>query len=131
MGTHSLIRFSHTNRKPTCAVYQQFDGYPSGVGAKLAAFLVSRKLCNGISMTPPEHPATAWANGLGCLIAQYIKSAKDGAGGLYVEDIDTADEEWTYDVIAEGADIQVKVISESEAVFTGTPQQFKKWADEN
>ena len=133
MGTHSLIRFREKKDKPMCAIYQQFDGYPSGVGAGLAEFLVLRKMCNGIAIgEQPSAPATTWANGLGCLVAQYIAATKKGPGGLYVEDIDAPEEEWTYEVITDGEDdakLRVEVKSPvSEVVFTGTPQEFKEWA---
>ena len=86
-------------------------------------------MCNGIAIgKKPSAPATTWANGLGCLVAQYIEANKEGPGGLYVEDIDSPEEEWTYEVIEEGLKLRVEVKSpESEVVFTGTPQEFKDW----
>ncbi len=52
MGTRSTIAFITKAQDNTetqlCKIYQQFDGYLSGVGEKLARFLQSGKLVNGI-----------------------------------------------------------------------------------
>jgi hypothetical protein len=94
MGTHSLILFqTKTNGliEKYVVIYQQYDGYPSGVGLKLVNFIESKKIVNGYSDKYVQ------ANGFNCLIAQYISSFKDGAGNLYVEPMTTIlDEEWNY-----------------------------------
>ena len=48
MGTRSTTKFFNEHSdKPVCAIYQQYDGYLSGVGKELAEFLSDKKVING------------------------------------------------------------------------------------
>jgi hypothetical protein len=96
MGTRSLVRF-YSNSKtnlPLVVFYQQYDGYPSSVGIKLAKFLKDTKF-----------------NDIECLSAQYCSEFKKGQGFFYIYPVDSENEEWNYDVIVvEGSnDIDVRV----------------------
>jgi hypothetical protein len=43
MGTHSTIKFYNEYDIPLICIYQQWDGYISGVGYDLANFLKDKK----------------------------------------------------------------------------------------
>jgi hypothetical protein len=144
MGTGSLVRFIRRHGikkdKPKystiTAIYQQYDGYPkNGVGENLGKFLKSRKLCNGIPLQKNPFPATAWANGLECLAAQYIAQFKKGAGGLYVVAPDSENAVWTYEVLGDDEGfspeiVKVEAFSGEESKFQGDVEEFLKWAHE-
>ena len=98
MGTRSTTKFIAKRGEkltPLVNIYQQFDGYIDGVGHDLANFLKNKKIINGISS---GHDNSNYANGLGCLIAQYIKEFKKEVGNLYITDFEDK-EEYNYEVI--------------------------------
>lgn len=79
MGTRSTISF-YDDKEHYVSIYQQYDGYLSGVGQNLYDFLNSKTLVNGLSTRD-----NTVANGAGCLFAQFIKEFKTEPGGLYLE----------------------------------------------
>ena len=87
MGTRSVIKFQEDG-ETVCAIYQQFDGYPEGVGATLFEFLDDITIVNGLSVDQPKRVA----NGVGCLAAQFIAQHKNGAGGFYMTHPDDSQE---------------------------------------
>lgn len=92
MGTRSTIHFIRKRGEklePMVTIYQQFDGYIDGVGHELADFLLSKKIINGISSGQDNFH---YANGFGCLIAQYIREHKDSVGNLYITNLDDSQE---------------------------------------
>lgn len=98
MGTRSTTKFiikRGDKLTPILNVYQQYDGYISGVGHELAEFLLSKKIINGIGR---GQDAFDYANGFGCLVAQYIKEFKDKVGNLYITDFEDR-QEYNYEVI--------------------------------
>ena len=76
MVTRSVIQF-YEKDKFMCAIYQQFDGYLSGVGKELKDFIKSKEWVNG-------YQNDNQFNGFGCFIARYILQFKSGTGGLYI-----------------------------------------------
>ncbi len=74
------------------------DGYPSGHGADLAAFLSDRVLVNGFGT---DTPAKA-SNGVGCMAASLVMALKEeaGIGGIYLVAPGTEDhgEEYIYTI---------------------------------
>lgn len=107
MGTRSLTRFIDAAKleaggsQPLLAVYRQFDGYPTAMGADLKKLLGKLKLVNGLGVK------AGVANGMGCLAAQAIKGLKDEAGGVYVYPANTtpddAGSEWVYTIYGSDA----------------------------
>ena len=102
MGTRSTITFyrkdkDSTKETPYVRIYQQFDGYLEGVGMELLDWLDNKTLVNGIS----DYRDPDIANGLGCLIAQFIRDFKDEVGGLYIYPVtsDTSLIDYNYDVV--------------------------------
>jgi len=80
MGTRSITEVVDDNGDTLIAMYRQMDGYPSGMGADLAAFLDGFRVVNGLGFDNP--PKTA--NGLDCLAAQLVAEFKEGAGSIYM-----------------------------------------------
>lgn len=103
MGTRSTIGFIEAYNdskdkdrylyRKICKIYQQYDGYLSGVGQNLVDFLKSGKPVNGINSRDKKV-----FNGIGCLAAQYVAENKQGAGNLYITQL-TDTQEYNYDVI--------------------------------
>jgi hypothetical protein len=137
MGTRSVTRFiekiedSKTKKvaeNVICAIYQQFDGYPSGVGLEIAEFLKEFELVNGMS---GDRTLGKIANGIGCLSAQFIAKFKTEAGNLYMTSPDDR-QAYNYDIIVGwGAKptkpiIRVDMYDENgkKVTFEGTPEEF-------
>jgi len=109
MGTRSLTRIMDDG-KEICCIYRQFDGYPSGHGAALAAILAGTQIVNGMS-----GDYSKIHNGMGCLAASVIAKLKDGPGGIYLYAPGSKDcgEEYTYTITgAVGGEPQIAVDDE-------------------
>jgi hypothetical protein len=99
MGTRSLTFVYDDTRRVVC-MYRQFDGYPSGHGRELAAFLAGfDAVVNGLRVGETRKVA----NGMGCLAAQLVANFKVSSGGFYLYPTDTSDvgEEYEYHVYAD------------------------------
>ena len=106
MGTRSLT-YVYEDDAPVVCMYRQFDGYPSGHGAELAAFLASGELVDGLSIDD-----TKVFNGMCCLAAQMVAHFKKGPGGIYLMPPVVGadyDQEYEYHVRLEGAQLRVEV----------------------
>ena len=85
MGTRSTIEFIETydgKEIPIAKVYQQYDGYLAGVGKELCKWLIRKIMIDGIGL---DQHTPEYANGLGCLAAQYVHDFKNGVGDLYLD----------------------------------------------
>jgi hypothetical protein len=142
MGTRSTVKFieqvkdEKTNKvkeNVMCAIYQQWDGYASGVGLELAEFLNDIEMVNGISS---DRTMGKIANGIGCLSAQYIAHIKKEVGSVYMTYADDY-QGYDYEVIigyeGEGWNmkpsqpiirVQDLYMEEGQMDFEGTPQEF-------
>ena len=124
MGTRSLT-FVYDDGPyegiPVINMYRQFDGYPSGHGQELAAFLISGKLVNGIRIGSKN----VVFNGMGCLAAQLVAELKTEPGGFYLYPIDCTDcgQEYEYHVY----DNKVVVKNPGEVIFKGSWSEFYDW----
>lgn len=106
MGTRSLT-YVYEDDAPVVCMYRQFDGYPSGHGAELAAFLASGKLVNGLSSD-----ATKVFNGMCCLAAQMVAHFEKDPGAIYLIAPTPGEDhgqEYEYHVRLEGAQLRVEV----------------------
>lgn len=93
MGTRSVTRFFDGEDKQICALYAQYDGYPSGHGAALAKFLNGLLIVNGLRGGDEKT-----ANGMNCLAAMIIAHLKEGAGTYYLYGPDAEDQEFVYEI---------------------------------
>jgi hypothetical protein len=111
-------------------LYRQFDGYPSGHGAELAAFLAPLKMVNGYGIGTEAEPQF---NGMGCLAAQLVAKFKTGVGGFYIDNPEGAcDNDYTYTIEGNTFEpekgIRVSVIDyRGTKVFNGTVKAFTKF----
>jgi len=78
MGTRSITTVKDENGNKIIEMYQQYDGYPSGVGKDLFLFIKSKKMVNGIGSDKNVF------NGINCFTAQLVTEFKDGAGNTYL-----------------------------------------------
>lgn len=129
MGTHSLI-IMRTKVNGEIIVYtvlyQQFDGYPQGVGKKLLEFLKGMTIVNGIPFGSTEKAV----NGAGDLFAHLVYLFKkkgyyeematpDGAkiGGTYILPPSGFEhEEYNYIVTVENDKIKVSILEGDEPI---------------
>jgi hypothetical protein len=125
MGTRSTIKFY--SEVVLLSVYQQYDGYIRGVGHDLARWLSDKKVINGYGMQTREE---GYANGMGCLAAQYVADMKGGIGGFYLTTPKDR-QEYNYQVrYADGQfNIKVKRWDSNRAIFDGTPQELLKFEE--
>lgn len=130
MGTRSTTKFysEWDNKTVLLSVYQQYDGYVTGVGHDLARWLSDKKVINGISGQTREK---GYANGMGCLAAQYVSDMKGGIGGFYLTG-PTERQEYNYQVryINGQFNIKVKRWDSNHAIFDGTPQELLTFEEE-
>ena len=85
MGTRSTISFyqydeNHKEKQFYGSIYQQYDGYYSGVGAELQEMLAGKRIINGFSNETTE----THFNGIGCLGAWVISQFKTRIGECYL-----------------------------------------------
>lgn len=120
MGTRSTVKFysEYNQKNPILSVYQQFDGYLEGVGLSLAEFLKGKTVINGIQSG--QTMEDGFANGMGCLAAQYVANFKEKIGGFYLTNNDDS-QEYNYEVrfIDNALEISVDVDN-----FKGSIQEF-------
>lgn len=124
MGTRSTVKFYDGGQEPILSVYQQYDGYISGVGHKLAKFLAGKTVINGYNTTQTDKE---FANGMGCLAAQYVKEHKRGIGGFYITNKED-EQEYNYKVSQNGSGFIIEVY-DGEQLFIGSPEELLKQAE--
>jgi hypothetical protein len=81
MGTRSLTLVKD-GKATILIMYQQYDGYPSGVGAEYKKLFQGWRLCNGFGGT--ESTETKWSNGLQCFAATLVAKTKSKIGNVYL-----------------------------------------------
>lgn len=140
MGTRSIIKFYGeygTKKSELVTIYQQWDGYIEGVGFELAEWLMSKKICNGIS---DQTDKDGYCNGVDCLVAQFIRDFKKGIGNLYIVPSDCEKQDFNYEVIIDGTrtgnvndltQITVTNWDETEPIFVGKPSELLEYEEED
>jgi hypothetical protein len=117
MGTGSTVKFyDEVEDQPILSVYQQYDGYISGVGHDLANFLKDKKIVNGYNLG--QTMELGYANGVGCLAAQYVANSKKVIGGFYLTHAND-EQEYNYKVRVIDGKPQIEVDD-----FKGTPEEL-------
>lgn len=122
MATRSTIKFIEHN-KIIASIYKHWDGYIENLGIEIAEFLKDKKIICGISNQTMEQ---GYANGMGCLAAQFIKHIKEKIGDVYMANSDCYDEEYNYKISHNGEDFIIEV----NDIFKGTPQQLLTFKEE-
>ena len=131
MGTRSTTTV-YDGETPILTFYRQYDGYPSGHGQEIAAFLSGKPVVNGIS-----GDGTGIFNGPGDLAVRLLTALKgdaNDAGGLYAIGHDEAgDQDYHYDVVVtpcngygpdDRGSVIVKVKSYGTPIGEGSPEEF-------
>lgn len=116
MGTRSTVKFYDESDEPILCVSQQYDGYISGVGHDLAKFLKGKKIIYGFGLD--QTMENGFANGIGCLAAQYVVERKRGIGGFYLTTKDDK-EQFNYEVRFIDNNFIIKVEG-----FEGSPEEL-------
>ena len=114
MTTRSLTFVKDDTNCVLLNMYQQYDGYPSGLGTELYEFLKDITMVDGFY----PNAGNKIANGAGCLAAQIVAHFKDGPGGVYLRHPSSkdCDQEYEYHITADLSGITIKVV---EAGWTG------------
>ena len=132
MGTRATIHiakreegvsFSEIPEKKIVSIYNQYDGYPEGLGVTIADYLNGKRLVNGLGGS-----RDTVFNGLGCLAAQLIAEIKDGPGNVYIEDKDRPHGWLDYKYYVWGddnKDIWISIFDGDECIFVGKPKQLQ------
>jgi hypothetical protein len=144
MGTRSLTTvidtYNHEGKQYNIkylTMYRQMDGYPDGMGADLANFLLRGKLVNGIQIGGDEELTF---NGTGCLAAQLVAHFKKGCGGYYMVKPGSTGhgEEYRYEIVSDedNGTISIrayevgymnekkKYVNKTRKIFDGSPEEF-------
>lgn len=135
MSTRATITFYEGEQKMV-HLYHHWDGYVEGLGHDIASWLLTRTVVNGLGLKNPE----GVCNGVGCLVAQFIRDFKTEAGNLYVEPIDSADSDmidYHYKIVLDPkygkADdittISVTCWNDKEPIFVGKPSELLKFKE--
>lgn len=95
MGTRSLTVIKDKDME-ICVIYQQYDGYPSGVGKILKDICKDIKIINGFGGEKMGESA----NGMSCFAAQMVKARKEKIGNVYIYPTGTRDcgEDYVYTI---------------------------------
>jgi len=124
MGTRSNTVIVDSGDK-ILNLYRQMDGYPSGHGAELAAFLAPINLVNGYGT---DQKGGTFANGMGCLAAQLVAHLKTGIGGFYIENPNgECDNDYTYTIGRDGGPLKITVDEYGKRIFDGSVTKFVKF----
>ena len=109
-------------------LYRQQEGYISGHGVELLAFLEPMTIVNGITTG-----LTNIANGSGCLAAQMVAHFKKKVGDFYIMAPlgEVNENDYTYKVYVSGGPvyISIEVFREDDLIFSGTVNEFKKYVE--
>ena len=119
------VSFSEIQDKTVVEIYHHWDGYPEGLGVKLASYLDDKSIVNGIGSKDNEDFIF---NGLGCMAASIVAQLKDGPGNVYIED--RGSHAWIdYEYFIWGdtdKEIWISIFEDSECIFVGKPRQLLK-----
>ena len=117
------VSFSEIPDKTVVEIYHHWDGYPEGLGVKLASYLDDKSIVNGLGSKDNEDIVF---NGVGCMAASIVAQLKDGPGNVYIED--RGSHAWIdYEYFIWGdtdKEIWISIFEDSECIFVGKPTQL-------
>lgn len=103
MGTRSTIHV-YEGKQHVVGIYNQYDGYLSGIGGDLYEFLSKGRVVNGFNPSVDKLNF----NGAGCLAAKLVANFKEGTGGCYITDKKDR-QEYNYFIYVNNDQITIKV----------------------
>ena len=104
-------------------IYHHWDGYPEGLGVKLASYLDDKKITNGLS---GKNDYDVF-NGMGCLAASLVAKLKEGPGDVYIEDPKRRHGWIDYEYVVWGDDaksIWISIFDGDKCIFVGEPRRL-------
>ena len=117
------VSFSEIPDKTVVEIYHHWDGYPEGLGVKLASYLDDKSIVNGLGSKDNEDIVF---NGVGCMAASIVAQLKDGPGNVYIED--RGSHAWIdYEYFIWGdtdKEIWISIFEDSECIFVGKPEKL-------
>ena len=131
MGTRATIHiakreegvsFSEIPKKKLVSIYNQYDGYPDGLGVTLANYLLGTKIVNGLG-----GDRDTVFNGLGCMAASIIAELKEEAGNVYIDDPNSPHGWLDYEYVIWGSDhkdIWISIFDGNNCIFVGKPYKL-------
>lgn len=124
MGTRSTVKF-YSNEKNILSVYQQYDGYVSGVGEQLAHLFKKYQIVNGLPLYGEGH----YANGFEELALFYVMDNKDGSGNIYATTEDD-EQNFNYEIYSGMSTVQrIRVHVYGDTIFDGDLDGFMKFVE--
>ena len=117
------VSFSERPDKTIVDIYHHWDGYPEGLGVKLASYLDDKKITNGLS---GKNDYDVF-NGMGCLAASLVAELKEGPGDVYIEDPERRHGWIDYEYVVWGDDaksIWISIFDGDECIFVGEPRKL-------
>jgi len=123
------VSFSEEPNQTIVDIYSHWDGYPEGLGVKLASYLDGYHIVNGLGREGDK-----LFNGLGCMAASIIAELKDGPGNVYIEDKNRPHTWIDYEYYVWGDDhkgIWISIFSNDECIFVGKPEMLLEKYDTN
>ena len=113
------VSFSEIPDKTIVDIYNHWDGYPEGLGVKLASYLNGYHIVNGLGRDDDK-----LFNGNGCMAASIIAHLKERPGDIYVEPRES--HSWIdYHYYVWGnyyKSIWISIFDGDECIFVGKPQ---------
>lgn len=121
MGTRSLTFVHEDDNDPIICIYQQFDGYFSGVGDDILSFLKGKEIVNGIGGGDTSKQFNG-AGDLACRLVTHFKGGDESnIGGVYIQDPTRSDdEEYSYHIHCVVGEPPLLVAHDVSANFTVT-----------
>ena len=131
MGTRATIHiakreegvsFSEIPKKKLVSIYNQYDGYPDGLGVTLANYLLDTKIVNGLG-----GDRDTVFNGLGCMAASIIAELKEEAGNVYIDNPNNPHGWLDYEYVIWGSDhkdIWISIFDCNNCIFVGKPYKL-------
>jgi len=118
------VSFSEKPNKTIVDIYHHYDGYPEGLGVKLASYLDDYHIVNGAG-----REGDTLFNGIGCMAASIIAHLKDEPGNVYIEDKDSPHGWLDYNYYVWGdyyKSIWISIFDGDECIFVGKPRDLLK-----
>ena len=133
MGTRATIHiakreegvsFSEIPKKKLVSIYNQYDGYPEGLGVTIASYLDNKTIVNGLG-----GDRDTVFNGLGCLAASLIAELKEEAGNVYIDNPDFPHGWLDYEYVVwgnSGKGIWISIFDYNRnCIFVGKPSKLQ------